>query len=83
MAPIHGAAEQGNLEEVTRLIEEDPEIVDAIDGYNHTALHFVPPLKVVWRWCLIYWTKGQTLIQQTTLMPLLCIMPVWRVVKRW
>ena len=36
---IHDAAEQGNLEEMTRLIEEDPEIVNATDEYNDTALH--------------------------------------------
>ena len=39
MSPIHDAAEQGNLEEVMRLIEEDPEIVDDIDHHHQTALH--------------------------------------------
>ena len=40
MAPIHDAAEQGNLEEVMRLIQEDPEIVDATDEYGDTPLYY-------------------------------------------
>ena len=39
MAPIHHAASQGNLEEVMRLMEENLEIVDAIDEYDDTALN--------------------------------------------
>ena len=36
---IHDAARQGNLEEVMRLIQEDPEIVNATDEDGNTALH--------------------------------------------
>ena len=36
---IHDAAEEGDLEEVMRLIQEDPEIVDEIDDNESTALH--------------------------------------------
>ena len=37
---IHDAAKQGNLEEVTRLIQEDPEILDSVNGSGSTALHY-------------------------------------------
>ena len=37
---IHDAARQGNLEEVMRLIQEDPEIVNDIDEIDYTALHW-------------------------------------------
>ena len=36
---IHDAAKQGNLEGMMRLIEEDIDIVDAIDEEGNTALH--------------------------------------------
>ena len=36
---IRDAAMDGNLEEVMRLIEEDPEIVDSTDEIDQSALH--------------------------------------------
>ena len=36
---IHNAAKQGNLEEVMRLIQEDPEIVDVPNENDESALH--------------------------------------------
>ena len=38
MAPIHDAAVEGNLEEVMRLIEEEPDVVDAVNEDGATAL---------------------------------------------
>jgi len=42
MAPIHHAANQGDLEEVIRLIQEDPGVVDITDddGIGGAALHY-------------------------------------------
>jgi len=41
MAPIH-AAERGDLEEVMRLVQEDPGVVDSSDDdmMGRTALHY-------------------------------------------
>jgi len=41
MAPIHDAAAEDDLEEVTRLIQEDPGVVDIVDedDFGKTALH--------------------------------------------
>ena len=41
MAPIHYAAEFGDLEEVVRLVDEDPEVVNALfGGDGSTPLHW-------------------------------------------
>jgi len=40
MVDIHDAAEEGDLEEVMRLVQEDPGVVDSTDVYSgETALH--------------------------------------------
>ena len=39
MASIHDAAAEGNLEEVVRLVHEDPEVVNAVGDYGRTPFH--------------------------------------------
>jgi len=38
MAPIHGAAARGDLEEMMRLIQKDPQVVHSTNRYEQTAL---------------------------------------------
>jgi len=84
LLPIHDAAGDGDLEQVMRLVQEDPQVVNIIDGIDEERTPFIMPLGlIIWRWPATCWTRGPISTPLILMGKQLCMMHLSVVIWGW
>jgi len=83
--PIHIAAREVDVEEVVRLVQEDPQVVNTIDNDSDkmTPLHYASRANHVEVACYMLWTRGLISTPLILMGKQLCLMHVMRVIWGW